>query len=163
MSLFLIVFAVLEICNFIAIAWYQQKPDDDGRVDYLNFMKLTMAISYGINILAFIPLYVVVMVLLRLQFALLFQEIQVKSLVIFLAFLTIVIFRYIYYLCLSFVKVHIEWMDIKQVHSEIPFYISEVAISICFMYFLVRLYTKHNGQTASKQEKSEELPQEHAP
>ena len=145
MSVFLIVFSVLEICNFAAIALYQEKPEDEGRVDFLNFMKLIMAISYGINILAFVPLYAVVMVLLRVQFALLFQEIRFKSLFIFLSFLTIVVFRYIYYLCLSFVKVHIKWMDIQQVHSEIPFYISEIAISICFMYFLVSLYTKHNG------------------
>ena len=76
-------------------------------------MKVLVAVAYGINILAFIPLYVVVMVLLRTQFQLLFQEIQVKSLCIFLAFLTIVIFRYLYYITLSFVKVKIEWVDVK--------------------------------------------------
>ena len=45
-------------------------------------------------------------------------------------------------------KVKIEWIDIREVHSEIPFYISEVAISLCFMYFLVSLYAKQTDQAA---------------
>ena len=81
-----------------------------------------------------------------------------KSLVIFSIFLTIVIFRYIYYLCLSFVKVKIEWIDIREVHSEIPFYISEVAISLCFMYFLVSLYAKQTDQAARKSQVYDDVP-----
>ena len=103
-------------------------------------MKWTLTAAYCLNTLAFIPLFIVVMALLSRQFNSLYLDIRVKVFVIFIVFLAVVIFRFICYLCLSFA--HIQWLTVESVQSEIPFYISEISIALCFMYFLISLYTR---------------------
>ena len=68
-------------------------------------------------------------------------------------FLGVVIFRFLYYLCLSFEA--IDWMVVTKEQSEVPFYISEIAIALCFMYFLVSLYARQMGQVEDEKQKAE--------
>ena len=145
MAAFLSLFAIFEIANFTGYVLYESKPTAEvtWQSTFLTVMQWIMSVAYGINILAFIPLFVVVMALLNRQFTSLFREIRLKVLLIFTAFLGVVIFRFLYYLCLSFET--IDWMVVTKEESEIPFYISEIAIALCFMYFLVSLYTRQMG------------------
>ena len=152
---FLSLFAIFEIANFTSYVLYESTPKNDvtWQDTFLLTMQWTLAVSYGINIFAFIPLFIVVMTLLNRQFRSLFVEIRLKVMIIFMIFLGVIIFRFLYYLCLSFEA--IDWIDVRREEAEIPFYISEIAIALCFMYFLVSLYTRQMGQVEEEKQKAE--------
>ena len=146
MITFLSLLAIFEIANFIGYVLYESSTSADELTWQDNFlwvMQYILAVAYGVNIFAFIPLFIVVMTLLNRQFKSLFVEIRFKVIIIFMVFLIVLIFRFLYYICLSFEA--IDWIDVKKEAAEIPFYFSEILIALCFMYFLVNLYTRQMG------------------
>ena len=155
MVIFLGLLCLLEVAYFIGVLLYDAAPPSaTWPTSYLQGIKITLSAVYGINILAFIPLFIIVMVLLHRQFISLFSEIKVKVLVIFIVFLAVTIFRFLCYMSLQFK--YISFLEVEQVQSEIPFYISEIAIALCFMYFLVRLYTRQMDQVVEELKEEEE-------
>ena len=52
----------------------------------------------------------------------------------------IIVFRYLCYICLQFE--YISFLKVEHVQSLFPFYISEILIALCFMYFMVSVYTR---------------------
>ena len=59
---------------------------------------------------------------------------------IFIAFLAVIIFRYLCYICLQFE--YFDFLKVEHIQSLFPFYISEILIALCFMYFMVSVYTR---------------------
>ena len=57
---------LLEIAYFVGVILYEQtNPDVTWPTDYLRIIKWTLAVVYGVNILAFVPLFILVMTLLN--------------------------------------------------------------------------------------------------
>ena len=60
-------------------------------------MKIIMTIQYGLGILIFVPLYILVMYLLMHNFPALFYRVRCKASVFSAIFIIVLIFRYVYY------------------------------------------------------------------
>ena len=131
MKVFVSLLLLFEIAYFVGVILYSATPSSDSwPTNYLQAIKWVLSVAYGLNILAFIPLFIVVMGLLNRQFTSLFLEIRVKVFLIFTAFLAVIIFRYLCYICLQFE--YISFLKVEHVQSLFPFYISEILIALHF-------------------------------
>ena len=110
-------------------------------VCYCSVMKIIMSIQYSVIIMVFIPLFAVVMHLLRTNFTELFTRVRVKAVLFGVIFIIVLIFRYTCYMVLQFSKEN--WASVESLRNEIPFYISEVFIALCYLKFMVSLYQKN--------------------
>ena len=105
---------------------------------YVRVMKGILAIEYGMTIIIFIPLFIWVMCLLMQNFKELFARVKMKASIFGAIFILVLIFRYINYLILQFTSTR--WLNVETIKGEIPFYVSEIFVSLCYLKFMVSLY-----------------------
>ena len=104
----------------------------------VRVMKIVLAVEYGLTILIFIPLFIMVMCLLMKNFKDLFVRVKMKATIFGVIFISVLIFRYINYLILQFTSTR--WLNVETIKGEIPFYVSEIFVSLCYLKFMVSLY-----------------------
>lgn len=102
-------------------------------------MKWTLANFYLQIIIAYICLFVVLMRMIKIAYAQVYEKVKCKVILLFVCITLILAFRWFIYLCLQF-----SWMQlrIENLLSEIPFYVSELAISTCYIIFLAKMYDR---------------------
>lgn len=98
-------------------------------------MSIFMSFVYLVIMLIYIPLFITVMQRLKIAFPNLHSTLNTKVTVVFVIYMFIMSFRYAVYLCLQFAN--LTWLDITKLDAEIPFYLSELLISIFYSWFLI--------------------------
>lgn len=101
-------------------------------------MKWITANIYLQIIIAYVFLFFILMSMIKMAYPQIYQLNKCKVVLLFCGVLLIMSFRWIIYLCLQF-----SWIEIIQIEKpsgEIPFYVSELAISSCFIGFLTKVY-----------------------
>lgn len=78
------------------------------------------------------------MSMIKMAYPQIYQLNKCKVFFLFCGVLLIMSFRWVIYLCLQFSW--IELLKIENLTGEIPFYVSELAISSCFIGFLTKVY-----------------------
>lgn len=101
-------------------------------------MSYILSVVYGVTILIYIPLFWVVMERLRVAFPVVHAQLKSKVNIAF-AFLIVLLFvRYAIYLSLQFA--HFKLFNISALRDYVPFYISELIISVAYIFFLIKVY-----------------------
>ena len=99
-----------------------------------------MATCYGIVFVAFAPLFGAFVWLLKRHFRAMYDRMKVKLHLSFFAFMSLMGFRFTVYVLIEFVD--LPWADVQTVRGEIPLYISEILIAVCYMQFMTGLSHK---------------------
>lgn len=113
----------------------------NGAIDWkktLTVMESFMAFEYGVLMLAFIPLFTAFMVVLKRSFETVYHRMKVRSSIAFTGFMILLIFRYVVYNLISFSS--FRWVYAESVKGEIPLYISEIIIALCYLKLVVSLH-----------------------
>ena len=103
-----------------------------------------IACEYMVTIIIFIPLFVVVMILLMRNFNELFTKVKMRASIFGTIFILVLIFRFLVYLILQFTVN--TWLSVETIKGEIPFYVSEIFVSLCYMVFMISLYQKNKNE-----------------
>ena len=69
-----------------------------------------------------------------------YDRMKVKLHLSFFAFMSLMGFRFTVYVLIEFVD--LPWADVQTVRGEIPLYISEILIAVCYMQFMTGLSHK---------------------
>jgi TRAP-type mannitol/chloroaromatic compound transport system permease small subunit len=101
-------------------------------------MSYILSVVYGLTIIIYIPLFTTVMERLRVAFPQVHSKIKIKVNLVFTLFLFLLFVRYAIYLSLQFASFKL--FEISQLRAYLPFYISELIISIAYIGFLIRVY-----------------------
>ena len=96
------------------------------------------AFEYGVIIVAFIPLFVAFIRMLKRSFRSVYQKMKVRSSVAFTIFMIVLLFRYVVYNIIQFTQT--DWAYAETLRGEIPLYISEIIITLCYLKIIVSLY-----------------------
>lgn len=115
-----------------------KKVNHEWKKHMLTAIMALMAFEYGVLMLAFIPLFTAFMQLLKRSFESVYDRMKVRSSIAFTAFMLVLIFRYIVYSFISFATV--KWRFIENLRGEIPLYISEILIALCYLKMIVSLH-----------------------
>ena len=117
---------------------YYNDRDDHWKRILLTVMESIMALEYGVLLLAFIPLFVAFMQLLKRSFEDVYNGMKVRSAIAFTAFMIVLIFRMTVYSMIQFSTV--KWVYAENIKGEIPLYISEILIALCYLKMIVSLH-----------------------
>ena len=101
-------------------------------------MKAIMSTVYGITLLAFVALFVYFILLLRRSFVDMYSRMKVKMFLFFAVSMLVMTFRYFVYNLIQFTEV--TWLSVETLQGEIPLYISEILIALCYMMIMVTGY-----------------------
>lgn len=106
-------------------------------------MDIVLVVIYGVTSVVFIPLFIIIAFKLSRDYQDLFEEIKCKIVVLFILFNAFLIFRMILYTDLKYT--HFIEEDITG-STEVPFYISEILISLTIAYILYSV-SRISGKT----------------
>lgn len=116
---------------------------------WFRIVKGVMATAYGIILFAFAPLFVAFVSMLKRNFTDMYARMKVKIYVSFLAFMVVMGFRFTVYVLLQFS--HLAWLHVESIDGEIPLYISEILIALCYLKIMVSLAQKQKANQAKQQ------------
>ena len=103
-----------------------------------TIMNALMSIMFGIITFMFIPLFWIFMKRLKEAYEGFYDQIIRKVVLAFTIYELIMTFRYIWYLNLQWDA--FKFFGPQGMHSEIPFFISELVIAVFYIYGLHRVY-----------------------
>ena len=101
-------------------------------------MSFLLSAVYFIIILLFLPLFATVTERLRVAFPSVHSKIKTKVNMGFAVFMLIILVRYLIYLCLQFR--FFTFFQITDLRAYVPFYISELIITLAYICFLTSMY-----------------------
>jgi biotin transporter BioY len=115
---------------------------------------------YTVVTLAFLPLFSVIMCKIRKDYSKLYKSVACKMISLFTVLMIFLILRLLIYIDINFSNLVFQGMDSIGLKSEIPFFISEIIITIALSYilFAVGKSTK-DSETLNKKRKSPRLSQ----
>ena len=90
-----------------------------------------MAFAYGTIFVAFAPLFIAFVLLLKRNFVEMYDRMKLKLYVSFMAFMLVMGFRFTVYVLLQFS--HFAWLNVESMRGEIPLYVSEIVITLCYL------------------------------
>ena len=111
--------------------------------NFFSIMKWIASIFYTIICLVFIPVFIVFMVNLKKTFISLYESVCFKVLVAFSIYMVLIVFRLVIYLIINWIPLQI--FDVRNTRCEIPFYVSEILISLFYILGLLRVYGLSNA------------------
>jgi len=100
-------------------------------------MTWIMSISYLIIAAAFLPLFLVCLYVTKRTYPDLYDAYLCKSVAAFSAFGLLVVFRLTVYLLIIW---NMADFDPREMHYEIPFFVSEILLSLMYIFGLYRVY-----------------------
>ena len=115
--------------------------------------KAIMSIAYLLIYLVFFPLFITFLFLLKRHFKSIYYERKIRLLLSFTVFMIVLGFRLVMYNCISFDT--FGSIDIESIDAEIPLYISEIFIALCYMKLMVSNARRKKDEEI---EKTEEKP-----
>ena len=98
---------------------------------------LLMTVYFAV-LIVFIPLFFTVMRRLRQVFPAVYIQVRTKTSVVFAFLMLILLARYLTYCSIEIIALN--WVDAGNLRTYIPFYLSELFVSIAYICFLVRVY-----------------------
>ena len=110
-----------------------------------RIMRYTMSILYTTMSFIFIPLFVMLMTKLKSAYFDVYESIVCKASVAFAFFEILMVFRLGVFLCIEWQYIH--FFQITPLHALLPFYISEIIISLTYILTLRKVY--NNSAPAS--------------
>ena len=99
-----------------------------------------MSTFYSLIFLAFFPLFIVFIRVLKRAFIEVYFRMRLRLYITFAAFMCCTGFRLGAYILIQFSA--LSWLSVETVRGEIPLYISEIFIALCFMKIMVSQYRK---------------------
>ena len=102
-----------------------------------------MTIAYGIIFLSFVPLFILFTVVLKRQYPGLYARMNVKIIFGSVVFLLVMGLRLTIYILIQFS--HVAFL-VETIRGEIPLYISEILITLCYIGIMARFYRKKMRQ-----------------
>lgn len=106
-----------------------------------------MTAGYSLIFLALFPLFFLFVRLLKSQIPEMYERVKVRLYISFITFMLVLAFRLTAYIIIQFSS--LPWLTVETVRGEIPLYISEIFIALCYVKIL---HTKYRKQVKSKQE-----------
>jgi hypothetical protein len=119
---------------------------------FFKVMSLILSTVYGVTILIYIPLFWTVMERLRVAFPVVHAQIKSKVNIAFTFLIVLLFIRYAIYLSLQFAN--IKFFDISELRAYVPFYISELIISVAYIFFLIKVYKNKEIEIIDPQSES---------
>jgi len=99
-----------------------------------------MSAGYTLIFLAFFPLFILFVRLLKRFFIEMYTRVKVRLYLSFIAFISVLAFRLAAYYIIQFSS--LPWLTVETVRGETPLYISEIFIALCYMKIMVSKYRK---------------------
>ena len=99
-----------------------------------------MVVAYGIIIVAFAPLFIYFILLLKRHFDSMYRRMKIKLYASFVIFMLVMGFRFFIYTLIQFSNG--AWLNVETLDGEIPLYVSEIFIALCYMYLMVSMGNK---------------------
>lgn len=114
-----------------------------------------MAVVYGVVVLAFIPLFILFIVLLKRKYPGLYVSRKVNLIIGSIVFTLVLALRFALYILIQFSTIT---FLVESIRGEIPLYISEIFITLCYIKIMSRFYQKKiKQQTDSDENQTEDL------
>ena len=101
-------------------------------------MRYTMSSLYAVMAVIFVPLFVMMMMKLKTAYPDVYHNILCKASVGFAFFELMMIFRLSVFLCIEWKALH--FIDILPLHALLPFYLTEIIISLAYILTLRKVY-----------------------
>ena len=124
---------------FVIEADYNYKATD-WKLKVLKAVIGVMAVVYGLIIVMFIPLFVGFILLLKRHFETIYTGIRIRLFIAFMVFMIVMGARFVTYCLIEFSRV--SWLGVETIRGEIPLYISEIFISLCYLKILTTQYNR---------------------
>lgn len=141
MLVVLIITELTLLLRFIAIIMYkiylQDHPEDKTHNYYYRFDKATtiiLVVIYSVTSLIFIPLFFIILRKLKQDYANTYQLIKCKLYAVFAILILFLVIRFYVYIIVKY-KPNLVSQD--TLVAEIPFYVSEIIITITISYILL--------------------------
>ena len=151
----IIAFLTLVLVLLFAVElMYSLGTEHAWQLDLLKVIKGVMAVAYGLIFVAFAPLFILFVRLLKRSFREMYLRMRVKLYVSFLAFMILMGFRFAVYVLLQFS--HVAWLNVESLDGEIPLYVSEILITLCYLKIMVSLSNKQRERRPVNEEISRE-------
>ena len=99
-----------------------------------------MSTCYSLIFLAFFPLFIAFIRVLKRSFIEVYLRMRFRLYITFTLFMICVGFRLCGYYLIQFSS--LPWLSVETVEGEIPLYISEIFIALCYMKVMSSLYEK---------------------
>jgi len=125
---------VLEALNLISTVIFLRT----NKRSFELVMSYVLSTVYGVSILIYIPLFWTVMERLRVHFPVAHSQIKSRVNLAFGLLIGLLFIRYAIYLSLQFAN--FKFFQISQLRAYVPFYISELLVSIAYICFLIKVY-----------------------
>lgn len=131
--------------TFLCATIVETRTDDHT---FNKVMSYVLSSVYGLAIIIYIPLFSTVMERLRVAFPEIHSKIRTKVNLAFTCLILLLIIRYAIYLSLQFANIN--FFNINQLRSYVPFYVSELIISVTYICFLIRVYKNKEIEVQSQ-------------
>ena len=108
-----------------------------------SVFQVVITASYGVIFLAFAPIFIAFVLLLKHHFVSMYERMKVKLYLAFTAFMLVMGFRFCVYTLIEFS--HVGFLSVETLRGEIPLYVSEIFIALCYFKIMVSTYKKHKS------------------
>ena len=113
-----------------------------------NIMTTVLITVYFVAIMIYIPLFITVMKRLKLAYPEVHNSIRCQVNLGFACMMTLLLVRFVIYLSIEVNQ--FELFDISELRNYIPFYISEIIISVAYIFFLIRVHKNREFEVKQK-------------
>ena len=111
-------------------------------------MIIALSTCYSLIFLAFFPLFIAFIRVLKRSFIEVYLRMRIRLYITFALFMICVGFRLCAYYVIQFSS--LPWLSVETVRGEIPLYISEIFIALCYMKVMSSLYQKEKRNKAAE-------------
>ena len=109
-----------------------------NKVLFENIMTTVLILVYLTTLVMYIPLFITVMNRLSAMFPQVYSQVKTKGYLAFFSLWILLLIRLAIYCSLELQGFNI--FNVSNVRTYIPFYLSELIISIIYIVFLIRVY-----------------------
>ena len=108
---------------------------------FCSTIKGVMALEYCVLLLAFVPLFVIFLSVLKRGFVDVYERMKLRSSIAFTLFMIVMGLRLATYTFVQFSRHSRTFMETMR--GEIPIYLTEILIALCYLKIIVSLYAQH--------------------
>jgi len=119
-------------------------------------MSIFLVLIYSATTFAFIPLFTYLMIKMKQSYNALYKEIKRKLICVFVFFVFFLLMRLVIYIDQRFTHV-IQEMETITIQTEIPFYVSEIFITVVLCYVMFQVTTLSKSADLNRKQSNPSL------
>jgi len=135
--------------------WSTFNYQNTGNMQFNQVMSIWMSVVYGIIPIIYIPLFTTILQRLKTALPSLHAAVHKKATAVFVFFMLLIAFRYFVYFSLQFAN--FGFLNISKLTSLIPFYVSELIISVAYIRFLIKVFRNQTIEVRAASESGQEV------